>query len=59
MTIRQKPPKPSFKCYINNILSLFLEVEISMAENFVFRPIYLKGGCARPFYLITGRHVTL
>ena len=38
MALRQKLPKPSFKSYVNNVSlcqALFLEVEISMPENFL------------------------
>ena len=60
----QKLPRPSFKSNVDNISHcqayVFLEVEISMAKNFLsFRPLHYKDSSTRPFYLITEQHVAL
>ena len=63
MALCQKLPRPSFKSYVDNMSlfqACFLKLKFPWLKIFqVFHLLHYKSCSARPFYLITRRHVVL
>ena len=63
MSLRQKLSRPFYKSNVNNIShcqACLFKLKFPWQKNVqVFHPLHYKDSSARPFYLITGRHMAL